>query len=496
MRKSLPAITVHQWHEAWNQVEFDEAKYRRQPLPHFVIFSIDADHLRALAGIQRREASTGRPRRQDLGIQRALDVPRSREIADFIVNGFPWSSLSEAKRSTGEFDDLRKPGWLPTSVVVNVLLDTDQRAGEQVHPEDLVQVDVTGSTATVDVPDISKEGWSLHGLPPIEVIDGQHRLWAIDENLDGYQLPVVAFHGLDRSWQAYLFYTINISPKRINRSLAYDLYPLLRTEEWLERFEGHPIYRETRAQELTESLWAFDGSPWYRRINMLGQKGQGLVTQASWVRTLLATFVKSSEGRRVQIGGLYGAPVGHDELALPWNRIQQSAFLIRAWQDLKEAVDEVEPSWASMLESSPKLEPSIDALESSNSMLNSDMGVRGFLYILNDLCMMYADELELSSWIFEASGDESSSEDIAFALESLGNQPVAAFLKEIAMATCRYDWRSSKAPHLDLTERQSKARFRGSGGYRELREDLIRFLLADTGRVGTAARQVSDLLRL
>ena len=30
---------------------------------------------------------------------------------------------------------------------------------------------------------------------------------------DDFELPVVAFVGLDLSWQAYLFYTINIKPK-------------------------------------------------------------------------------------------------------------------------------------------------------------------------------------------------------------------------------------------------------------------------------------------
>ena len=50
-----------------------------------------------------------------------------------------------------------------------------------------------------------------------------------------YELPVIAFQGLDVTWQAYLFYTINIKPKRINASLAYDLYPLLRVQDWLEK---------------------------------------------------------------------------------------------------------------------------------------------------------------------------------------------------------------------------------------------------------------------
>ena len=53
---------------------------------------------------------------------------------------------------------------------------------------------------------------------PIEVIDGQHRLWAFEKQLDNadFELPVVAFVGLDISWQAYLFWTINIKPKRID----------------------------------------------------------------------------------------------------------------------------------------------------------------------------------------------------------------------------------------------------------------------------------------
>ena len=92
---------------------------------------------------------------------------------------------------------------------------------------------------------------------------------------------MVAFHSLDISWQAYLFYTINIKPKKINRSLAFDLYPLLRTEDWLETAEGAAIYRETRAQEITEILWSHPASPWRAKINMLGDTGVKYVTQAA-----------------------------------------------------------------------------------------------------------------------------------------------------------------------------------------------------------------------
>jgi adenine-specific DNA-methyltransferase len=128
--------------------------------------------------------------------------------------------------------------------------------------------------------------WQPKSLHPIEVIDGPHRLWAFDEDFrHDYELPVVAFVGLDVSLQAYLFWTINIKPKKINPSLAFDLYPLLRTEDWLEQADGPTVYRDARAQELTEALWAHTTSPWYQRINMLGQTQGRLVTHAVVSRT-------------------------------------------------------------------------------------------------------------------------------------------------------------------------------------------------------------------
>lgn len=125
---------------------------------------------------------------------------------------------------------------------------------------------------------------------------------------------MVAFVGVDVSWQAYLFWTTNIKPKRINASLAFDLYPLLRTESWLNRFQGIAAYRETRAQELADIFMrsctgypAAPRGPWASR---------GGVSQAAWIRSLGATYVRPSEGRGVKLGGLFGAPVGEDELAL------------------------------------------------------------------------------------------------------------------------------------------------------------------------------------
>jgi hypothetical protein len=94
------------------------------------------------------------------------------------------------------------------------------------------------------------------------------------------------------------------------------------------KFEGHPIYRETRAQELTEALWSHPESPWFQRINMLGESGgRGMATQAAWIRSLLASFVKSFEGPGITIGGLFGAPVGSDKEAFR-SRVTGSPFSV------------------------------------------------------------------------------------------------------------------------------------------------------------------------
>lgn len=249
--RRIPAIVVHQWLTEWNRVIFDDTALRRRPEPHFYLFALPAPELKSLCGIYRRSTEGGVARTLDLGIERRHDPDRSQAIGQYVHHGYPWSELSPTKKKSAEFDDLRKPGWLPTAIVVNILKAGDRRRGLAVSESDLLTVgDADGQTATIVLPrSFTGSGWTPSQAHPIEVIDGQHRLWAFEDDpaAESFELPVVAFHGLDVSWQAYLFWTINIKPKRINASLAFDLYPLLRTEDWLEKFEGHSTYREARA---------------------------------------------------------------------------------------------------------------------------------------------------------------------------------------------------------------------------------------------------------
>ena len=506
-RKPVPALKVRQWLVDWNEIHWDSGEHRAKPQPWFYQFSMAAADLKALSGIYARTTDRTTAS-EDLGIQRRHEKGRSDEIQRFVKFGYPWSALSEGKRNSGNFDDLRQPGWLPTSIVVNILTPEDTRRGQSVSTSDLVEVEDSGNgVARVLLPESFKsKGWRPENIHPIEVIDGQHRLWAFEtQELKGdYELPVVAFVGLGLSWQAYLFYTINIKPKKINASLAFDLYPLLRTEEWLSKFEGHAIYRETRAQELVDLLWSHPESPWYHRINMLGEGGsRGLmVTQAAWVRSLLASFVKSWEGPQVRIGGLFGTTVGQHKTVLSWNREDQAAFLIVMGQMIKNAIEERNDPWIEALrgQEPPSLFQEVEkdpdpAFFGQNTLMNQDQGIRILLQIVNDLCFVQADELALYEWDGGEQEEEERHAQIDASIRSLTEQKkIIAFLKDLSESLATYDWRASSGPGLTEEERTRKAAFRGSGGYRELRRDVLNHIATIQGNIAQSAKQILKVL--
>jgi DGQHR domain-containing protein len=494
--RQVPAIKVNQWLSGWDKIEFDANEHRRRPPPYFFLFSLPARELRSLSGIARRDTTGVAPRAADLGIQRQHEPERSEEIAKFVEYGFPWSTLSEAKRKSTEFNDLRKPGWLPTAIVINILGPKDNRVTGNVAPKDLVSIDSKDEISRIILPYSEwTHSWRPSNTPPFEVIDGQHRLWAFDTADANFELPVVAFHGLDISWQAYLFWTINIKPKRINPSLAFDLYPLLRAEDWLDRAEGHAVYRETRSQELTEAMWSHTDSPWYDRINMLGEKSNRWVSQSAWIKSLTSTFVRPWGGKSSRLGGLFGSRMEEGQEVLGWSRAQQAAFLIFSWQQLRSAIKKTDDPWAKHLrvqaikpkEPVPTDDP---AFYGQYSLIVTDQGVRGFLHVLNDLCFLRATKLDLRSWQVQRQAGANDTDAVALAMITLRKHRVASFLSEIAADLAKFDWRTSATPGLPEELRREKLVFRGSSGYREIRTQLLETLRAGDGDVADTARRL------
>ena len=478
----IPVIKVNQWLPEWDNVDFTESEHRRKPEKGFYIFSISAKKLKRLSAVYRRTTEDRELGTMDLGIQRQHDPKRSDEIGRFVKWGFPWSEMSGAQRESDEFKNLQKPGWLPTAIVINILTERDERNGKRVAEGDRIRLAENGNKLILGYE--VADDWKPSSIPPIEVIDGQHRLWSFDDVREDFELPVVAFMGLDISWQAYLFWSINIKPKKINPSLAFDLYPLLRAQDWLEGFLGPIVYREARAQEIVELLWANEQSPWHHRINMLGERGlKAQVTQAAWIRSLLSTYIKPWKNPETIKGGFFGV-MGDGTSVVPWSRTQQAAFLMLLGTRLKSAImRNTEACWIRSFTNGELNGLGASVFESQFCMLNTDQGIRGLLDVSNSMfCVLYnelRDEyLALSE---DGVGDDVNLNSYSENFER--NAPTfSALIDAFSAVMAQYDWRSYEANFRQGEEDELKkirAGFRGSGGYKLIRDDIIEHVFAN-----------------
>lgn len=507
MARTIPAVRFKQWLPEWDAFDFDPAHQRRKPGEYIYLFSMPAIQLRSLSGVFRRQRDGSGAE----GLQRLHDPKRSATIRDFVKYGYPYSSLSLPLRNHTN-EALKKPGWLPTAIVVNILTDEDERRGRRVATSDIVAVkDHSNAAAELTLPyDNSTEKWSPQELEPFEVIDGQHRLWAFDEAMkDGslpgdFELPVVAFRGLDVGWQAYLFWSINVSPKKINPSHAFDLFPLLRTEAWLDTFSELKIYREARAQELTELMYEHPDSPWHHRVNMLGEAAKTApqfagVTQAGWVRALASTYLASGGSGRGS-RGLFTSETSPVDGPLDWTRGQQAAFLILVWQRLRASVVDGNAHWMRVLreedEAAVRLTPELEpAFNGRKTMLNQEQGVRGVLSVTNELFFRMAvrDRSAFEWRSLTPGGGETSIDEVSEELTVLKASPLAVTVDKVSKAIAEFDWRSADAEGLDDNLRLLKRAFRGSGGYVALREQLLEQVARGGDNAELAAEALAQL---
>lgn len=505
----IPAIKVHQWIDTWDEVQFGQSKqkHRAKPKPELFLFSIDARRLFKLSDVFIRK-----PGSADRGIQRMHDNERSEEIKRFLKYGYPLSdSKGRAMDYTG-YKDLYMPGWLPTAIIVNILPPNAERRGNKLDQMDCVEITEEEGQTYIKLPSGHLDPNWAPSLRPLEIIDGQHRLWAFDKedaDLYDYQLPVVAFDNLDLSWQAYLFYTINIKPKKINRSLAYDLIPMLRVEEWLEKsFDEANVYKETRAQEIVDLLWSYPTSPWFHRINMLGEKNnRANITQAAFIRNLTSTFFKT--GPIGKTGGLFATKLSHTGLPLEWNRTQQIAFIIFLWKTIVRVVESSDVVWLHSLYKSENSPPSLFEKDENQqkqiielaffgkySLISTDQGVRGLLHIFNDFFFDNAKYLDLNN-LFSESVYTSTQEKVVF--EEIENhislieksEVISSFTVEICQIIVNFDWRTSSFHQLTDTERRAQMVYKGGSGYKELRRQLLLLCSnSDNKKINASAKRI------
>jgi hypothetical protein len=230
------------------------------------------------------------------------------------------------------------------------------------------------------------------------------------------------------------------------------------------------------------------------------------VSQAAWVRSLMASFVKQWEGTGTKIGGLFGAPPSADDPLLPWNRPMQAAVLIFAGNSLKESIKRSRAKWATHLRKIDGQElfgEDDPAFYGDYSLISTDQGIRGLLFVVNDLCFVQSRVLHLEEWRWESVSEElrnrgpaaTDETAVAAAVKSFSKTDAAKFVLDITDGLASYDWRVSSTLDLTDEERMRQAVFRGSSGYKEMRRQLLQHLSHQKGKVAQAAQTVMKALR-
>ena len=486
-RDSKPLLRVNQWLGTWDIASW--GGNRPKPPTHFYVGSLSLKTLRALSGVQPRTIEDRRASKT-AGYQRTHDEDRLSKIGRYLEYGFPLST--EGGLDPQAHTELVNPGWLPTSILVNVLgpNETRTRKGKErtVVPADLVNIAANGQFYQLNFPVTDVD--PAQALPPLEIVDGQHRLLATDliDLPDDYEVPVVMFDNLPLTWQAYLFWVINVEPKRINTSLAFDLYPELRDQEWLKRGESIKIYQEHRSQELAEVLWRNPSSPWKDRIELFGKRVDGHVSNAAAIRSLMATFVRTwAKGNDAgadleditKLGGLFGSiDRNGTRYIIRWRRPEQAAFLILCWNAIQSATAASRASWKlALAENAGKSEDAAAAYAFAGpyTLLATDQGFRAISFAYNTLAQLVYDKIGLLE--IEGSEDQSEPNDelVAKALKQLeSNRHLTTFVQAVATALVdEVDWRTSAAPGIAEKDKVVQGQYRGSSGYKALNKAAL-----------------------
>jgi DGQHR domain-containing protein len=229
-------------------IEF-ECLEATQPIGNMFIGVINSDVLEYISCADVRRLETGKDNREVedyIGIQRELNPNREKEIGRYvnlIDATFPNSIILAISSEFAEFDEKKK--------IMRVLYKDD----------------------------VAK------------VLDGQHRIAGLGHynNRDGstFQCIVTIFIDMELEDQAIVFATINKEQKNVSNSLVADLYAF--AESRSPQKTAHNIVRALNAKE---------GSPFYKRIKILGNarnKETETITQDTFVRSLIQYISKDPQ---------------------------------------------------------------------------------------------------------------------------------------------------------------------------------------------------------
>ncbi|MFL9709344.1 DGQHR domain-containing protein [Methylobacillus sp. Pita1] len=221
-----------------------------QPLGSFFVFSLDAETLNRITYSQRSE------------VKAKLSNENSDSDKGYDITG------SQRKESSSRLEELAQfilatDATFPNSIILAANYDEDGNiiTRENNTPPDarLWMYEDTPCGPEIIIP--------LHGRTA-SIIDGQHRLHAFtklaeDSPRREMELLCVVFLELPPPFQAYVFATINFNQKKVDRSLAYELFGFSANPK-----ESNYWPPETLAVYFARILNTEPSSPLYKCISL------------------------------------------------------------------------------------------------------------------------------------------------------------------------------------------------------------------------------------
>lgn len=215
-------------------MKIEAFRYKQKEKDIFV-FAADPNYIRKLVKLSDISKS-------DKNFQRPVDEKRVQEIKNYIQGK---DRLYKRGR------DIHAKGYIPNAIVINLL------------PKKY-DVEIRGNRTTILFPDMDKVSTHLNS---IEVIDGQHRLLAFDDECkeglkgDTYEMCFVAFYGLTDDEKKEIFMVLNERQKTVDKNI------LLRHKRLLNLL----LDEEETRYEVISRLNSESNSPFHNRIIMAGE---------------------------------------------------------------------------------------------------------------------------------------------------------------------------------------------------------------------------------
>jgi DNA phosphorothioation-associated DGQHR protein 1 len=239
-----------------------------QPLGEFYLTSINSSLLNKVTYSRETNISDGVLK----GNQRAIDDKRVGDISNYLKT---------------------KEAAVPNSIILAVNhYENDEL---EVDPDKAWTVVEEKGVQYINIPD--------ENLEIAAIVDGQHRIKGFESGNLSMQVPCSVYFSLPRSLQALVFSTINFNQKKVDKSLAYQLFGY-QLDEGKKDFWPPDIV----AVKLSRAFNEKDESPFKGRIELIKKQKENnkdykwSISSAAFISGVLTLITSNAKNDRYQIG--------------------------------------------------------------------------------------------------------------------------------------------------------------------------------------------------